>query len=148
MRQALSLAREALATGSGGPFGAVVVRGDAVIGSGRNRVLETGDPTAHAEMEAIREACRRQGTFALDGALIYTSCEPCPMCLGAIYWARLDRIFYAASRDDAAAAGFDDRFIHEEMVRTDRRLPADQILREAALPALRRWAADAGRTRY
>jgi tRNA(Arg) A34 adenosine deaminase TadA len=115
MKMAVTLSRQGMDSGHGGPFGAVVVRGDEVIGTGYNRVLSDRDPTAHAEIVAIREACSKTTDFSLQGCEIYTSCEPCPMCLGAIYWARPDKVYYANTRDDAAAAGFDDAFIYEQL---------------------------------
>lgn len=121
MKQAIELAIENVRSGSGGPFGALVVRDGRLIATGTNVVTATNDPTAHAEMVAIRAGCRELGTFQLTGCELYTSCEPCPMCLSAIYWARPDRFFYAASREDAARGGFDDAFIYEEVV-----LPPEQ----------------------
>lgn len=115
MQIAIGLSRKGMEGGQGGPFGAIVVRGDEVIGKGYNRVLADKDPTAHAEIVAIREACLHTVDFMLEGCEIYTSCEPCPMCLGAIYWARPDRVYYANTRDDAAAIGFDDAFIYQEL---------------------------------
>jgi tRNA(Arg) A34 adenosine deaminase TadA len=114
MRRAVGIARKSLERG-GGPFGAVIVRNGEVVGEGTNGVTLRCDPTAHAEVEAIRHAAERLGDFDLSGCEIYTSCEPCPMCLGAIYWARLDRVYYAADREDAARAGFDDSLIYKEI---------------------------------
>lgn len=114
MRKAIELSVENVKNG-GGPFGAVIVKGDEIVATGVNRVTAHNDPTAHAEVSAIREACRRLGTFDLSGCEIYTSCEPCPMCLGAIYWAHLDKIYYGNNKDDAADIGFDDSFIYEEL---------------------------------
>ncbi len=114
MRRAVALSGERMRAGFGGPFGALVVRAGTVIAEGFNRVTSTNDPTAHAEVVAIREACRATGGFSLAGCDLYTSCEPCPMCLGAIYWARLDRVYYANTRADAAAIGFDDDAIYRE----------------------------------
>jgi len=113
--RAVELAHEGQASGNGGPFGALVVRGGHVVAEGTNRVLADNDPTAHAEVVAIREACRIAGSFQLPGTVIYSSCEPCPMCLGAIYWARPEAVYYAATRADAAAADFDDSFIYDEL---------------------------------
>lgn len=124
MRKAIELSVENVKNG-GGPFGAVIVKGDEIVATGVNRVTAHNDPTAHAEVSAIREACRRLGTFDLSGCEIYTSCEPCPMCLGAIYWAHLDKIYYGNNKDDAADIGFDDSFIYEELalpVKTARKL--------------------------
>jgi tRNA(Arg) A34 adenosine deaminase TadA len=121
LREAIRLAHDGMESGSGGPFGAVVVQGDRIVGRGSNRVTSTNDPTAHAEIVAIRAACATLGTFALAGCDIYCSCEPCPMCLAAIHWARLDRIAHAASAEDAARAGFDDGEFYRQL-----RLPPDQ----------------------
>src|SRR3974390_2427459 len=115
MREAILRAVENVRGGRGGPFGAVVVKGGRVIAAGTNTVTTANDPTAHAEVNAIREACRAMGTFQLTGCEIYTSCEPCPMCLGAIYWARPDRVYFAATASDAAEAGFDDSFIYDKL---------------------------------
>lgn len=140
MREAIRLSRGSIET-HGGPFGAVIVQGDAIVGRGQNRVTNLNDPTAHAEIQAIREACASLGVFSLRGCEIYTSCEPCPMCLSAIYWARLDRIYYAADRADAAAIGFDDEFLYREVPKppSRRRIPMLQVSREDALSALRTW---------
>lgn len=115
MKEAIALARNGSTSNQGGPFGCVVVKDGLIVGRGSNSVTSTNDPTAHAEVVAIREACRNLNTFQLSGCDIYTSCEPCPMCLGAIYWARPDRVFYANTRHEAAQAGFDDAFIYEEI---------------------------------
>lgn len=125
MLRAIEVSAEHMRAGLGGPFGAIVVRGQEIVAEGSNRVTSTGDPTAHAEVVAIREACRRLGVFSLAGCELYTSCEPCPMCLGAIYWARLDRVYYANTRDDAAAIGFDDDAIYREFAKAieDRSVP-------------------------
>lgn len=141
MREAIRLSRENVRDGKGGPFGCVVVKEGAVIARGTNLVTSTNDPTAHAEVTAVREACRTLGTFQLTGCDVYTSCEPCPMCLGALYWARPDRIFFANGRQDAAAAGFDDLFIYEELPKgpAARRIPTVQMLREEALEVFREW---------
>jgi tRNA(Arg) A34 adenosine deaminase TadA len=150
MQEAIRRATENVRDGLGGPFAAVVVKDGRVIAAGANSVTSTNDPTAHAEVTAIREACRELGTFQLTGCEIYTSCEPCPMCLGAIYWARPDRVFYAATASDAAAAGFDDSFIYEELKRaqTDRRIPLEPMMREAGLEPLREWTQKNDRIRY
>jgi tRNA(Arg) A34 adenosine deaminase TadA len=125
LRLAIAEAIRGVKAGEGGPFGAIVVKDGAVIGRGSNQVTSTLDPTAHAEVQAIRAACQRLGTFQLEGCDVYASCEPCPMCLGALYWARPRAIYYAAERGDAAAAGFDDAFIYEELARPpgERRIP-------------------------
>ncbi len=125
MRRAVEISGEMMRNGAGGPFGAVVVKEGEVIGVGHNQVTSSNDPTAHAEVMAIRDACRKIGDFNLAGAEIYTSCEPCPMCLSAIYWARLDAIYYANNREDAARIGFDDAFLYDEVAKApdDRQLP-------------------------
>jgi guanine deaminase len=125
LRQAIELAREGVETGKGGPFGCVIVRNGEVVGKGCNGVTSTNDPTAHAEIVAIRDACQRLGDYQLADCDVYASCEPCPMCLGALYWARPRRVVYAATRDEAAEAGFDDAFIYEEinLVGGERRIP-------------------------
>jgi len=141
MLRAIEIAREGMLSGRGGPFGAVVARNGAIIGEGTNEVTSTNDPTAHAEIVAIRNACLEIGSFQLEGCSIYTSCEPCPMCLGAVYWARPARFFYAATREDAAAAGFDDEMIYEEIALPldERRLEAQNLLREEARRVLAEW---------
>ena len=150
MQRAIALAVENVKSGAGGPFGAVIVKDDRIIAEGVNQVTQTNDPSAHAEIVAIREACRVLGTFQLTGCELYTSCEPCPMCLGAIYWARPDRVFFGATAEDAAAAGFDDRFIYEELRRepSHRRIPMTPIMREDALAAFRAWRDKADRIDY
>jgi guanine deaminase len=149
MRRAIDLSLQCVASDEG-PFGAVVVHNGRVVGEGVNRVVPTGDPTAHAEIVAIREACRTLGTHVLDGAVIYTSCEPCPMCLGAIWWARIAEIVYANDRRDAAAIGFDDDAIYREVAAPlDRRtLPIRRMSAAEALEAFRRWQAKADRVLY
>ncbi len=141
MRRAIEIAGEGMHAGSGGPFGAVVVRNGQIIGEGCNLVASTNDPTAHAEIVAIRAACAAIGSFQLDGCRIYSTCEPCPMCLGAIYWARPDSLFYGCTRDDAADAGFDDEMIYEEIARPvdDRRLRMKSLLRDEATRLFREW---------
>jgi tRNA(Arg) A34 adenosine deaminase TadA len=126
--------------GEGGPFGAVVVRDGRILGAACNRVLATNDPTAHAEILAIREACRQSGTFHLDGCEIYTTCEPCPMCLAAIHWARLDRVYYAQTRDDAAAIGFADRRLYAAIAAPE--IPLERVPSAAAAEAFRLWQAN------
>jgi tRNA(Arg) A34 adenosine deaminase TadA len=150
MREAIQQAVENVRSGRGGPFGAIVVKDGRVIASGTNLVTAANDPTAHAEVNAIREACRALGTFQLAGCEIYTSCEPCPMCLGAIYWARPDRVYFAATASDAAEAGFDDSFIYQELKRPhpERKIPFQPVMREAGLEPFREWAQKAGRIRY
>ncbi len=150
MREAIRLSVENMRAGKGGPFGAVIVKEGRIIARGFNRVLETNDPTAHAEVVAIREATTALGTFHLQGCEIYASCEPCPMCLGAIYWARLDKLYYANTKEDAAAIGFDDQFIYEEIDRPigERRCSTQPLLREEALAAFREWAQNPDKTLY
>jgi tRNA(Arg) A34 adenosine deaminase TadA len=147
LRQAARLALRGVSTGQGGPFGAVIVKDGVVVGRGFNRVTGTNDPTAHAEVVAIGQACRKLRTFSLAGATLYASCEPCPMCLAAIQWARIDRVWFGCDRHDAARAGFDDAFLYEEFERAphERRLPVAQAFREAALPAFAAWIAKADR---
>jgi len=141
MRRAIALAMENVRSGAGGPFAAVIVKDGSVLAEGANRVTATNDPTAHAEVVAIREACRNLGDFQLTGCDLYTTCEPCPMCLGAIYWARPARVFYACVAADAAAVGFDDAFIYQELDRghAERRLPMQQLLREESLAIFALW---------
>ncbi len=150
MRRAIELSVENVCSGRGGPFAALVVKDGKVIAEGTNRVTSTNDPTAHAEIVAIREACRVLGHFQLTGCDIYTTCEPCPMCMGAIYWARPARVFYASTGQDAAAAGFDDSFIHEQvgLPASQRRIPMTQLMREEALEAFRAWGQKADRIKY
>ncbi len=150
MRRAIDLSRIHMETGEGGPFGAVVVKDGQILGEGWNRVTSTCDPTAHAEIVAIRNACDRLGTFTLKGCEIYTSCEPCPMCLSAIYWARLDRIWYANGRADAAAIQFDDDWLYREVALplSDRSLPAKELMRDEALAVFRAWDAKVDKIRY
>lgn len=149
MRQAIALALENVRNG-GGPFAAVIAKNGALIATGANRVTATNDPTAHAEVVAIREACKRLESFQLDHCELFTTCEPCPMCLGAIYWARPVKVFYAASAADAAAAGFDDAFIYRELAvpYRERRIPMDQILRDEAFAVFQAWLAKPDKTLY
>ncbi|HUL61223.1 MAG TPA: nucleoside deaminase [Anaeromyxobacteraceae bacterium] len=150
MRRALALAQEGMETGRGGPFGAVVVWEERIVGEGTNRVTSTHDPTAHAEVVAIRAACAGLGRFELRGAEIYTSCEPCPMCLSAIYWARLDRIWYGNDRTDAARIGFDDALIYREVALPPdaRRLPMARLLADEARAAFAAWERKPDKVRY
>ncbi|BAG32908.1 nucleoside deaminase [Porphyromonas gingivalis] len=149
MREAIRLADESVANG-GGPFGAVIVKDGEIIAATSNRVTLDNDPTAHAEVNCIRMACKRLGTFDLSGCTIYTSCEPCPMCLGAIYWARIDRIFYGNNRQDAADIGFDDDFIYQELARPmdNRSTPIIPILQDEALHSFRLWTEKTDKTKY
>jgi tRNA(Arg) A34 adenosine deaminase TadA len=150
MRRAIELSRLHMEAGEGGPFGAVVVKAGQIIGEGWNRVTSSHDPTAHAEVTAIRAACARLGTFELRGCEIYTSCEPCPMCLAAIYWARLDRMYFANLRTDAAAIQFDDEWLYREVALPleARSLPAKQLLREEALTVFQAWDQKADKIPY
>jgi len=149
MRRAIHLALENIRAG-GGPFGAVIAKNARIIAEGANRVTATNDPTAHAEIVTIREACRALADFQLAGCDLYTTCEPCPMCLGAIYWARPNRIFYAGTAADAAAAGFDDAFIYDELKRAhdSRRIPMTQLLRDESLTIFTTWKKLEGKTQY
>ena len=150
MQMAIDLAVTNVETGRGGPFGAVVVRDGEVVATGVNRVTATNDPTAHAEVTAIREACRVLGTFQLTGCSVYTSCEPCPMCLAAIYWARCEGIFYGATAAEAASAGFDDAFLYEELKKpvSGRAIPAVQLLGVEAGASFAAWKSFAGKIVY
>jgi guanine deaminase len=150
MRRAIELAVENVRAARGGPFGAVIVKDGRIIAEGANLVTSTNDPTAHAEIVAIREACRSLGRFHLTGCEIYTSCEPCPMCLGAIYWARLERVFFGCTRADAAASGFNDELIYRELAAplADRRLPMVQFMRDDAVRAFQAWTQAEGRVDY
>ena len=141
MRRAIELAQRGVDDGLGGPFGCVVVKDGEIIGEGCNQVTSTNDPTAHAEIVAVRQACRTLGSFQLTGCDVYTSCEPCPMCLGAIYWARPARIFIAGTREDAAAAGFDDELFYTELEKPndDRELKMESLLREESQKVFDRW---------
>ncbi len=149
MRRAIALSIESVNSG-GGPFGAVIARNGEIVAEGSNNVTLHHDPTAHAEVSAIREACRKLETFDLSGCNIYTSCEPCPMCLGAIYWAHIDKIYYANDRRDAADIGFDDDFIYQEIALkpTERTKPSEILLREEAIEAFKQWEAKADKTEY
>lgn len=142
MARAIKLSIDGVHSGRGGPFGAVVVRDGKIVAEGVNQVTSTNDPTAHAELLAIRQACAKLGVFELKNCELYTSCEPCPMCLGAIYWARLSRVYFANTAEDAAKIGFDDSFIYSEVKRphSQRRIPTIQMMREEALAGFRAWA--------
>lgn len=150
LQEAIRLAREGMTTGKGGPFGAVVVKNGQIVGRGSNEVTSTNDPTAHAEVVAIRDACKNLNTFQLAGCTLYASCEPCPMCLGAIYWARPERIVYGAFHSDAADAGFDDQFIYEELdkPRQQRTIPMTQVLRDEANEVFVEWKAKLDKIHY
>jgi tRNA(Arg) A34 adenosine deaminase TadA len=150
MRRAIELARTGMNENAGGPFGAVIVKDGRVIGEGNNRVTSTNDPTAHAEIVAIRAACQTLGTYELKDAVVYASCEPCPMCLAAIYWSRAGKVFIACGRDDAARAGFDDAYIYDE-INTDpaeRSVPMEQVMREAGLAVFEEWRLKEDKTEY
>jgi guanine deaminase len=150
MARAIALSLENVRQGAGGPFAAIVVKDGQVIAERANAVTTTNDPTAHAEVLAIREACRKLQSFDLQGCEIYTSCEPCPMCLGAIYWARPARVYFANSAADAARAGFDDAFIYQEISRPhpERRIPMIQLAHDGALAAFRAWQEQEDKIRY
>ena len=150
MARAIELSIENVQSGRGGPFGAVIVRGGQIGAEGANQVTSSNDPTAHAEILAIRQACAKLGVFELKDCELYTSCEPCPMCLGAIYWARLLRLYFANTAEDAASIGFDDSFIYAELPlpHLNRRIPTIQIMRDEALAGFRAWAGKADKIRY
>jgi guanine deaminase len=150
MQEAIALSISGVTRGEGGPFGAIVVKDGVIVGRGNNKVTTSNDPTAHAEVVAIRDACKNLGTFQLAGCVVYTSCEPCPMCLGAIYWARPDRVFFACTKADAAASGFDDQFIYDEieMDFAARKIPFVQVGQAAAMEAFKLWDAKADRVDY
>lgn len=141
MRKAIALSLQGSQSGKGGPFGAVIVKDNQIIGQGFNQVTSSHDPTAHAEIVAIRDACRKLHTFHLEDCTLFTSCEPCPMCLGAIYWAQIRHIYYANSRKDAADIGFNDDFIYREfdVPLQNRQIPAEQLLREEAKVVFDKW---------
>lgn len=141
MQQAIDQSLHGMTNNEGGPFGAVVVKNGQIVGRGNNKVTSTNDPTAHAEVVAIRDACKNLNTFQLDDCIIYKSCEPCPMCLGAIYWARPQKVFYGNSKTDAANIGFDDDFIYIELEQplNNRQIPFEQIGREEALKVFEAW---------
>ena len=150
MAKAIELAVENVRSGRGGPFAAVVVKDGRVIATGTNQVTSANDPTAHAEVLAIRAACAALGSFQLDGCDLYATCEPCPMCLGAIYWARPRRVFFGGTASDAAAAGFDDAFIYQQLglAPPARKIPFQPLMREEALACFRAWQAKADRVNY
>ena len=150
MREAIRLSIENVQSGNGGPFGTIIVKNGKIIASGVNKVTQSSDPTAHAEIVAIRNACETLGTFQLVGCEIYCSCEPCPMCLGAIYWARPDRIYFANTKEDAADINFDDNFIYNELdvSISQRKLPTTQLLRDEAQIAFTQWRESTAKTEY
>jgi len=151
MQTAIDLAVKGVSQGAGGPFGAVVVAPDGkIMGKGYNTVISANDPTAHAEVNAIRDACQQLGNFRLSGCRIVTSCEPCPMCLSAIYWSRISSIFYACTRKDAASIGFDDAMIYEEMNMhmNQRSIPSEQVMRDKGLKAFELWLDKSDKVKY
>ncbi len=150
MAQAINISIENVKTNDGGPFGAVIVKEGKIIATGRNLVIASNDPTAHAEMVAIRKACEVLNAFQLTGCKIYTSCEPCPMCLGAIYWARPDKVYYANTKKPAALIGFDDYFIYEEIAKSpaERQIPFIHLKHEKAIVAFEQWAAKSDKIEY
>jgi len=150
LREAIRAAHDGMERGDGGPFGCVIVKDGVIVGRGNNRVTSSNDPTAHAEVVAIRAACAALGDFQLTGCVLYTSCEPCPMCLGAIYWARPDRVVFACTREDAADAGFDDQLIYDELPLpyAERRIRTEHELREEGLQVFRAWKEKLDKVRY
>jgi len=150
MQRAIALADKGMQQGAGGPFGAVIVRNNEIIAEGFNKVTSSHDPTAHAEVTAIREACATLQTFQLDDCVLYTSCEPCPMCLGAIYWARFKKVYYGAGQQDAAHIGFDDQFIYDEIEKpmSGRKIPFEQLDREEAVRVFNKWNDKTDRVDY
>ncbi len=149
MKQAIALSQKNIQSG-GGPFGAVIVKDGKIIGEGWNKVTANNDPTAHAEVEAIREACKNLSDFDLTGAEIYTSCEPCPMCLSAIYWARLSKIYYANTKKDAASIQFDDDFIYTEIPKpmSERKISMTQLMRDEAFEVFKQWETSEVKIKY
>lgn len=150
MARAIELARMGVEMNLGGPFGCVVVHNGEIVGEGNNRVTSLNDPTAHAEVIAIREACVKLKSFQLDGCTIYTTCEPCPMCLGAIYWARPEKVFFACTREDAANIGFDDNFIYQELEKTNenRKMRLTNLMRDEALEVFHSWSGKPDKVEY
>ncbi|GAA4828959.1 nucleoside deaminase [Algivirga pacifica] len=150
MQRAIQWAQKGVEAPGGGPFGAVIVKDGEIIAEGHNLVVGTNDPTAHAEMVVIREACQKLNSYQLEGCIIYTSTEPCPMCFGAIYWSRPDKVFYACDNWDAAQAGFDDRFIYKELEKPmeDRKIPFEQIMREEGVKVFEEWGRKDDRPTY
>jgi guanine deaminase len=150
MQRAINLAQEGIDSNSGGPFGAVIVKDGEIISEGFNRVTSTNDPTAHAEIVAIKEACKKLESFQLDNCILYTSCEPCPMCLGAIYWARPKKVFYACNRTDAAEIDFDDQFIYDEIEKSieDRKIEFKNIMNKEAYKVFKNWKSKPNKIEY
>jgi len=150
MQKAIKLSLDGMNSDDGGPFGAVIVKEDKIIAQGNNRVTSENDPTMHAEIVAIRRACKKLNTFDLSSCILYTSCEPCLMCLGAIYWAHLDKVYYANTKEDAAKIGFDDEFIYAELDldKDNRKLPMQQLSHEQAIEVFQRWAEKEDKVEY
>ncbi len=150
MQRAIDMAQKGMDSNAGGPFGCVIVKNGEIIAEGHNRVTSTNDPTAHAEVVTIREACKKLNTFQLDDCVIYTSCEPCPMCLGAIYWARPKKVFYACTKQDAAKINFDDQFIYDELDKKieNRTIEFHPIMREQAVEVFNNWANKTDKIKY
>ena len=150
IKRAIELSAKGMDNNAGGPFGAVIVKDEKIIAEGYNQVTSSNDPTAHAEVVAIREACKNLNSFQLDGCIIYTSCEPCPMCLGAIYWARPKAVYYACTKEDAAEIGFDDHFIYDEIDTgmENRSIKFVNLNREDGKEVFKKWGAKEGRTDY
>lgn len=150
MRRAIELSKNNVVSLNGGPFGAVIVKNNAIVGEGWNKVTTNNDPTAHAEVEAIRQACQKLGTFSLEECEIYTSCEPCPMCLSAVYWARIKKIYFANTKTDAAGIQFDDDFIYQEIPKAldQRKIPMEALLRDEALQVFKIWSSKVDKVAY
>ena len=150
MQEAVNAALKGMRNNEGGPFGCVIVKNGKIVGIGNNKVTSTNDPTAHAEVTAIRDACKNLGSFQLEGCTVYTSCEPCPMCLGAIYWARPDKVYYESNQEDAANIGFDDEFIYKEipLPYNERSIPFEQLAPEIAIKPFEEWEEKEDKTEY
>lgn len=150
MKRAIEMARKGMNANSGGPFGCVIVKDDTIIAEEHNKVTSTNDPTAHAEIVAIRKACDKLGSFQLDDCIVYTSCEPCPMCFGAIYWARPKMVFFACTKKDAAKVDFDDQFIYDELEKDieDRNIKFVRLMRKEAVPVFQEWVEKTDKTDY
>ena len=150
MKRAIEMAEKGMNQNAGGPFGCVIVKDGEIIAEGYNKVTSTNDPTAHAEIVAIRKACDKLNSFQLDDCIIYTSCEPCPMCFGAIYWARPKMVYFACTKKDAAKINFDDQFIYEELEKSiaDRDIKFVKLMRKDAIPVFEKWAKKVDKTKY
>lgn len=150
MQEAIALSEKAVDNNEGGPFGCIIVRGDEIVGRGNNRVIATNDPTAHAEVVAIRNACKNLGTFQLDDCELYASCEPCPMCMGAIYWARPKIVYYANTKEDATQSGFDDSLIYQEIGKKmeERQIPFRRLVMETSKTAFEKWNTRSDKIKY